>query len=551
MLETEPDSREISTLIGLFNSRRLGDAEVLARSLTERFPGHQFGWEALGAVLGQAGQVQQALPALQKAAELSPEDPEAQNNLGNAQRSLGQLLDAESSYEMALRIRPDFVDALSGLGNTLCGLSKLDEAYASYRRALATRPDSASVRSNFLLLLNSLPGLEPEEIYAHHQEFERQCCAGIRWADHANNRDAGRRLKIGYVSADFRDHAAAYFIEPVLEMHDRRSTETYCYYVFAKTDAVTRRLKSLADHWRDVAELDDDALAKAIREDEIDILVDLGGHTANNRLLAFARKPAPIQVTWLGYLNTTGMRAMDYRITDAHAAPPGAMDACHSEKVIRLPHSQWCYRPPEISPDIDRARRDDVTFAIFSNAAKLNDLSMQIWARLLIQVPKARLLVVTYGLNSPETVLTDRFERCGVPKDRLAFAGSMPFQDYLRMHNSVDVVLDTFPYTGGTTTCHALWMGVPVVSLAGVTATSRGGASLLQAVGLPELIAADEQGYIDIAAGLANDRARHANIFTGLRERMRSSPVTDGSAFTRRLEDAYRAMWRAWCEGRQ
>lgn len=291
-------------------------------------------------------------------------------------------------------------------------------------------------------------------------------------------------------------------------------------------------------------------MAQLVRDDGIDVLVDLSGHTAHNRLLAFARKAAPVQVTWLGYLNTTGLEAMDYRITDAHASPPGLLDNCHTEALARLPDSQWCYRPPEDCPDVTPAptvSTGTFTFAVFTTPPKITDAMIELWSRLLARVPGSRLVVLCAILGSIPAQFRARFVNGGIPNERLQLLGSKSFKDYLAMHGIVDLMLDTFPYSGGTTTCHALWMGVPVVTLAGGTATSRGGASLLHAVGLSDLVAHGPEQYVNTAAGLAHDRDRLTELRRALRARMARSPLTDSVRFTANLEAAYRAMWDTWC----
>jgi predicted O-linked N-acetylglucosamine transferase (SPINDLY family) len=358
-------------------------------------------------------------------------------------------------------------------------------------------------------------------------------------------------LRVGYVSADLRDHSVAFFIEPVLAARDRDEFHVTCYYNFPRADAVTARLRAQSDGWRDVAPLSDEALARLIREDGIDVLVDLSGHTAHNRLLTFARKPAPVQMTWLGYLNTTGLGAMDYRITDARACPPGPLDTLHSEALVRLPDSQWCYRAPAKSPEIaalPASAGKRITFGALTNLAKISAATIEVWSRLLRDDTKSQLRIAGRGMSAVEGAMRAAFERRGVAADRLELLEHGPFQDYLASHGSIDIMLDTFPYTGGTTTCHALWMGVPVVTLAGDTATSRGGASLLYAVGLPELVADTPNRYVETASALAADLGRLRALRATMRERMRSSPLMDEARFARNLEAAYRAAWRKWCE---
>jgi predicted O-linked N-acetylglucosamine transferase (SPINDLY family) len=399
-----------------------------------------------------------------------------------------------------------------------------------------------------------MPGRSAKEIYAEHREFARRYGQPVESTPHANAKDVNRRLRIGYISGDFRDHSVAFFIESVLERHNRKAFEVFCYYNFMHADSVTERLKARADHWRDVAALNDDDLVSLIRSDVIDILIDLSGHTAHNRLLALARKPAPVQVTWLGYLNTTGLDAMDYRITDAHASPEALFDDVHTEELIRLPGSQWCYRPHKDSPGIvppPSIKSGFITFGAFTNLAKIGQPVIDLWSRLLEKMPESRLLIVGRGLGTVGDDFLSRFARNGLAVERISLREFGPFEEYLSLHDTVDIVLDTFPFTGGTTSCHALWMGVPIVTIVGDTPASRGGASILNTIGLGEFVAQTAQQYLDVAANLASNPGRLAELRATMRERMAASPLMDETRFTRHLEKAFRSMWRTWCKKNQ
>jgi protein O-GlcNAc transferase len=534
----------------LMTHGRLAEAELRfaqALALKPNFPEAQ---NNRGIALAELGRLEDAERCYREALALKPDHAKACNNLGNILRATGRQVEAEQCYRRAIALRPDLAEAYGHLANSLLDVGRFEEAERNYRRALSLDPSLSRTHSNLLLFLNYVPGRSPEEIFAEHREFSRRFSSPDKSISYGNSPEPARKLRVGYVSGDFRDHAAAFFIEPVLARHDRNAFEIFCYSNSARADAVTRRLKSLASTWREVSALNDDALVRLIQEDAIDVLVDLSGHTANNRLPAFGRKPAPVQATWLGYLNTTGLEAMDYRVTDARASPEGRLDALHSEKLARLPDSQWCYRPPLESPPVSSppgAVSGQITFAAFANLSKIGLPTVDLWARLLARVPGSRLLVVSAVLATiPDDYLAS-FTNHGIPAERLKLVGTVPFQEYLALHSAVDIVLDTFPYSGGTTTCHALWMGTPVVTLVGETATSRGGASLLHAVRLEELVAQTPQEYLDIAAGLAADPARLASLRSAMRQRMAASPLMDEVRFTRNLEDAYRSMWQAWC----
>jgi len=531
---------------------RWEEAEQSYRQALALEPALALAHVGIGNVLRQRAQLKEAEDSYREALKFAPNLARAHSNLGLTLFELARPEEAEQCYVQALALEPALYSAHANFAHVLMGLGRLEEAERSYRRALALKPTLAAAHSNLALLLNHMPGRTAAEIYAEHCEFGRRFRQSDPVRPYRNTPLPERRLRIGYVSADLRHHSVAFFIGPILSQYDKRAWEVICYYNCPRSDATTQRLKSHADRWHDVFGLKDDALADLIREDAIDILVDLSGHTGNNRLLTFARKPAPVQVTWLGYLNTTGLEAMDWRITDARATPEGLFDSLHSEKLLRLPDSQWCYEPPDRCPAVvppPSAHADLCTFGAFSTPAKINAQVIEVWSRLLRSVPRSRLLIVANGLTSIPTDYRERFTRQGIDQKRLDLVPSKAFDDYLALHGSVDVILDTFPYTGGTTTCHALWMGVPVVSLVGDTATSRGGASLLSSVGLPELVAETPDQYLDIAAAHARDPQRLASLRATLRERMRSSALTDAVRFTRHLENAYRTMWRSWCSG--
>jgi predicted O-linked N-acetylglucosamine transferase (SPINDLY family) len=354
---------------------------------------------------------------------------------------------------------------------------------------------------------------------------------------------------VGYVSPDFINHAVARFIEPVLSDHDRSRFEVFCYSNAQTPDTVTARLRALSEHWRDTALLDDAQTAALIREDRIDLLVDLAGHTAGNQLLVFARKPAPVQITWIGYPNTTGMGAMDYRLTDAIADPPGLSEAFHREQLVRLPGPFSCYLPSAESPDVNplpALSAGHVTFGSFNQFAKLTPAVVELWARLLRECPSAHLLLRARSLADNETAsrLRETFARLGVDPGRLELDGSqLSVAAHQGCYHRVDLALDPFPYNGTTTTCEALWMGVPVIALAGRTHVARVGASLLTHLGTPEWIAQSPDDYIERCRALASDLPKLAAIRAGLRARFRASPLGDAKGFTRNLETTYATLW--------
>ncbi len=410
---------------------------------------------------------------------------------------------------------------------------------------------------NLLLVLNYSEDHTAQQVYEEHLRFARLHEEPLRSTiePHGNDRAPGRRLRVGYVSPDFRAHSVAFFIEPVLEHHDRDRFEVFCYYNNTLADAVTERLRRHADGWRIIAGKSDAEVARQIRADRIDILVDLAGHTAMSRALVLARKPAPVQVTWLGYPNTTGLSAVDYRITDEFADPPGTSEHLHAERLVRLPGSFSCYRPPDDAPDVaglPAGMTGCITFGSFNAPAKISARSIGLFAEVLRAVPGSRLMLKNNALHEAATreTMIQAFLRVGVAPDRLMLLGRDPSHGHhLAHYNDVDIALDTVPYNGATTTCDALWMGVPVVTLAGTTHVGRVGVSLMSNLGLTDLIAHTPLEYSAIAARLAEDLQALAALRAGLRPRMSTSVLTDARRFTGHLEQAYRKMWEKYVEG--
>jgi predicted O-linked N-acetylglucosamine transferase (SPINDLY family) len=510
----------------------------------------------LGLALLNQGRLAEARLGFEQALRLRPDLADAQNNLGLAWDALGKPDDAQASYERAVGIDPDHLGALTNLANAYKDQGRASEAIASYRKALASRPDDAPVHSNLLLALQYQPGADPREILAEARRYARQHAEPLAGAiePHPTRPPAGRRLRIGYVSPDFREHPVVSFLEPILAARDHRHFEIFCYADVAQPDATTRRLQGYTDCWRSLVGLSDAQAAGVIRQDDVDILVDLAGHTGGNRLLAFARRPAPIQVSYLGYLGTTGLSAMDYSITDAHADPPGLSEEHYQEQLIRLPKCGFCYAPgpaPEVNPKLPARESRQVTFACLNNLAKVSDEVLAVWSRVLASVPGSRLLLRTGAGRSAEERICDILARHGISPDRLGLAGRTATRfDYLELYHAVDIALDPFPYNGVTTTCDALWMGVPVISLAGRMSVSRQGVRFLRNVGLDELLAETSEDYVRIASELAGDLSRLAALRAALRERMSRSPLMDAHRLTRDLEAAYRAMWEQWLAAR-
>ena len=512
----------------------------------------------LGVLLRQRGRAAEAIEQLRAAAALAPDDAPTQHNLGAALGEAGALGEAVAHYERALAIAPNYALAWKNLAVALQRQARLDDAIEASRRAIALDPSLRGVHSNLLFLLTHSSDHDPAAVFTEHRRWAIQHAdhlAPARWADDGRDRDPTRRLHVGYVSPDFREHAVAFFIEPLLRAHDRDAVAVFCYANVEHADATTERLRGLADGWRAVWDEPDEAVAARIREDGIDLLVDLAGHTRDNRLLAFAGRPAPVQLSYLGYANTTGLEAIDYRLTDGIADPEGTGAERHSEPLIRLPRSFLCYRPPDAAPEVAPARPSKdgaVTFGSFNKALKISPRVVALWARLLAALPRSSLLLKSdsFADSTAREGLLAAFEAQDVDRARISL---LPAEEtiaaHLRRYSEIDLALDPFPYNGATTTCEALWMGVPVVALAGTAHAGRVSASILAAVGLPELVAASEDAYIEIALALASDDERRAQLRSSLRKRMLASPLCDAEGAAQALEEAYRTLWQRFVEG--
>jgi predicted O-linked N-acetylglucosamine transferase (SPINDLY family) len=369
-----------------------------------------------------------------------------------------------------------------------------------------------------------------------------------------NSASVDRPLRIGYVSGDFRNHAVAWFMTPVLEQHDRQKFHVYCYSNFHKVDSTTTMLQHYATGWRQIENTSDRSAADLVRKDGIDILIDLSGHTRGGRLGLFAYKPAPVQMTYLGYLNTTGMPTIDYRITDALGDPFGQSERYHVEKLLRLPDCMWCYAPHQRMPDVSAlpaGTGGHITFGSFNNSMKLNPELIELWARVLGAAPSARLIIAGVPSGKMRERIHEEFAMKRVDPGRVELLGRLPMHGFWRLYHRVDVALDSFPCNGGTTTFDSLWMGVPVVSQCGDRFASRAGFSILSNAGLNDLVAFSDEEYVAIAASWARDLDRLRAVRAGMRDRLRASPLLDSARFTRNLEHLYRQAWHEWCRSRQ
>lgn len=505
----------------------------------------------LGVTFQMIGLTKEAEDCYQKALVLDPQHANANNNLGMLKRVHGNAMAAESYYRLALTLNPDNPEANNNLAGLFLEQGRIDEAIDYFRRALAVKPDFMIANTNMLFCMLYSQSLSPDDLMKElrffRERFETPLIKQRR--PHSNDRTPSRRLRVGYVSADFCNHAAAFFFEPVFAAHDGAQVETFLYYSNRVNDAVTARFKARADHFIEAGRMTDEALAERIRADQIDILVDLSGHTNGHRQMVFARKPAPVQATWIGMLGSTGLEAMDYRITDPYLDPPGLTETYHTEKLIRLPlAAPFLPSPhsPPVSP-LPCLAGAPFTFGCLNNLGKVNDDVLRVWARILAAVPNSRLLL---GNVSDDNIRSQVIGRClavGIAAERLVLRPKVSMEEFLKLHHEIDLALDPFPYAGGTTSCHARWMGVPVITLAGRTTISRTGVSAMAGIGLDEFVANSENEYVEHAVACATEPARLAEIRRSLRTRLESSLANNPAELCRHLEAAYRDMWSIWC----
>ena len=483
-----------------------------------------------------------AVAAFRRALEAEPANADGWNKLGFAYKELGEMVEASRCFQRTVELAPRSVGAVCNAASAQRDLGHVEEALELLRTARQLAPGDLDVLSARLFTLNFSVRASRAEVFREHIECERLLGTA---APRPARRTPDGKLRIGYLSPDFRFHAVSCFVAPLLEHHDRSRFEIACYYLHPRHDTTTSRLMSLADHWIDCAGMDPAELAAEIRSDEIDLLVDLAGHTDWNALRTLAQRPAPVIATWLGYLNTTGLKAVDYRITDAVSDPPGATERFHSEKLVRLPGSQWCREKPLEGPAVSpppARRAGAVRFGSFNKAAKLTADSLALWAAMLAALPEASLLLVGVEESQREDIRRV-FVPQGSAPGRLDFAGRVPLEEFRALHGSVDIALDSHPYSGATTTLDSLWMGVPVLTLASEEPMSRSSASILAALDMRAWIAASRQEFVQAAVRHANDLGTLAALRAGLRERLERSILMDGARFTRELEAAYCRMW--------
>jgi predicted O-linked N-acetylglucosamine transferase (SPINDLY family) len=543
-----PDARIVYAYV-LQAQGKLETAVSQLRAALRQRPGDASASAALFHLLEAKGDLAGAAAELETVLKEKPDWTEALYNYGTTLMKLGRDAEAETSLRRVIALDPGFLLAYRMLGNLLHRHGRIEEMLEVCRAGRVRLPESFDLESFELLELNFTETPSEEVLFRLHRAFgerlERTYPRRFEWQQDLAATD--RRLRVGYVSSDFNYHPVGLFMLPVLERHDRTRFEAYCYATSTKVDDFTRRLSARADLWRDVHALSEAQLADAIHDDRIDILIDLAGHSGVCRLGVFAQQPAPVQASWLGYLNTTGLSRIQYRITDHYCDPVGLTERWHTESLVRLPNSQWCYRPfvsVSHAPMPPLERNGHVTFGSFNQIAKVSRTTRRLWAQILSQLPDSRLVVAGVAEGRAAEGLLGDLAAAGIARARITLVPFLAVQDYLRWYDAVDIALDPSPYSGGTTTCDALWMGVPVLTVAGSRPASRSAASVLTTVGLPEWIAPTAQDYVQRAVEFSRQRETISALRASLRERMRASPLMDEEQFTRELEQAYREMWR-------
>jgi predicted O-linked N-acetylglucosamine transferase (SPINDLY family) len=534
--------------------RRLGDADEAVAALDCALylrPDFAEVHYTLGLTLLGEERFEEAIASFSRAIELKASLLAARMGLAQAFHDTGRLDDARLACQRALDIDPRFAEAHAMSAAVLKDQGQIGDAVAAYRRAIELDPAHHVAHGRLVYALLFDPDQDSASIARETREWglRHGRAAPARHSPHASDSDPQRRLRIGYVSADFRLHSVAHFLIPLLEHHDRRAVTVFGYSCVRRPDSVTERVGSLCDHFRDISRVSDHDAAKTIRTDRIDLLFDLTMHTSDNRLRLFARRPAPVQATWLAYPGTTGLEAIDYRLTDVFLDPPNAdVSGCYTEASIRLPDSFWCYDPlaqrPQPNP-LPALARGFVTFGSLNSLGKTNPRVLALWSELLAAIEGSRLLLHAQPGEARRRVL-DAFEQRGVDSGRIEFVPYGPRSEYLAHYERIDVALDTFPYNGGTTSLDALWMGVPVVTLVGRTVVGRMGLSLAHNIGLEDLVASSPEQYVEIAVRLAGDLPQLARMRAELRGRLERSPLMDGARFARNFESACRSMWRSF-----
>jgi protein O-GlcNAc transferase len=559
VLAVKPDFVGAHNNLGLIlqTQNKLDEAVASYQKALTLKPDFAEAYNNLGNVLHAQGKTDEAEASYRRALTLRPDYVEAHTNLGIELQAQGKLDEAAARYRQALRLKPDFVDAHNNLGMILQDQGRLDEAIASFRQVLALQPDFAEAHSNLLLCLNYLPKQSIALYLDEARHYGRQA-AGRVSEPYSDWTCAARpdRLRVGLVSGDLRSHSVGYFLEDFLAHIDPTQIELVAYPTNKAEDELTARIRPRFTAWKPLAGMDDATAARLIHGDGVHILFDLSGHTNDNRLPVFAWKPAPVQVSWLGYSASTGLGEMDYLLADPYVVPPGA-EAYFTETIWRLPESYLCFSPPpstvEVGP-LPALKEGRITFGCFNNPTKMNDAVVALWAKVLHAVPDSRLFLKSKRFANPMICETtrQRFTACGIVQERLLLEGFVRRrQEHLATYNRVDIALDPFPYNGTTTSAEGLWMGVPFITCRGDRFVSRVGESIAQNTGLADWIAMDDEDYVAKAVAHAADLQKLAGLRAGLRRQVSASPVFNGPGFARNFEAALWGMWRSFQKERK
>jgi predicted O-linked N-acetylglucosamine transferase (SPINDLY family)/predicted SAM-dependent methyltransferase len=537
----------------------LGDLDKAKKHLDKTLllqPNNPDAYLNLANIVKAKGCYNDAIIYLVKALELKPNFAEAENSLGLCWNGLGNMVKAVECFNRAIKINPNLYQAYNNLGNAFLGLVKVNDAINAFKMSMHLKSDFYMAHSNYLYALLYQESIDAEKVYVEHANYGKRFDS-LKKFNFINEVKSNKRIRVGYLSPDFCRHPVIFFIEAIIANHNHQKFEIYAYDDTHSPDEMTKRIETRVDKWRRIKGLDDEDVINIIKNDRIDILIDLAGHTGNNRLQIFGKKPAPIQVSYLGYPHSTGLPMMDYRITDKYADPNGYTEQYHSEKLIRLPDCFLCYQAPDNHPDISPLPmivNSYITFGSFNNFTKVNTYILGLWAELLLVVPKSRLIIKAKQLRDNDICQRVKlfFESRGISSERIELiAWFSTYDEHMGFYSKVDIGLDTYPYHGTTTTCEALYMGIPVVTLAGETHLSRVGVSILKQVGLDELVAESAEAYVTKALKLASNVEMLSTIRKELRGKMDSSPLTKGGLFVKNLEKEYLNIWKKWCEKRE
>ena len=507
----------------------------------------------LGNVLAIERNFDEAVLSYKKALKLRPGFFEAYYNLGNCLRETNNFDEAITCFRAALRIQPSSVQALTNYGEALQTTGRINEAQQCYRtiNAEADKPCPKAF-GNLLLCTNYDVAYSPGQLFEEHSLFGKTFGLSADSISQNVFNDTFRKLRIGYVSPDFCDHPVAKFIEPVLMNHNRETFDIYCYADCQRQDIVGRRIRAMSLCWRDINNMTDQQVSHIIRDDKIDILIDLAGHTSGNRLMVFARKPAPVQMSYCGYPNTTGLPAIDYYITDNILDPDGA-DSFYVERLLHIPGCFCCFKPPANAPDVNKLpalKNGYVTFGSFHPLMRINECVIDLWCSVLRAIPDSRLRIVRNTLaGSVRKRIENDFAKHGMAMHRIELTNEIPAQGYLHLYDNIDISLDTLPWSGHTLACESLWMGVPVITLYGNRHAGRMATSILRNAGLPEWVALTKDQYCGIAVAASSSFDKLSDLRGGLRSVLADSIICNGGDFTRKLEDAYRSVWISRCAG--